>query len=148
MDRKMSIIEILEDKIIKEYQEKSYQYLMIEKTLIETNFNWLKLDIQSTYIKGEGKLRTPLNTYQVELLYSPFLKGRFDRIYIKNIDLQYHPKIHVYPDLTLCLYHPIFDKPIFKNVALARMIPWITEWCIHYEEWKKYGVWLGKEILH
>jgi hypothetical protein len=28
------------------------------------------------------------------------------------------------------------------------MIPWITEWIVFYEQWKKYGVWFGAEIKH
>lgn len=54
----------------------------------------------------------------------------------------------MYGDLSLCLYHPIIDKKPSETIALFTMIPWISEWCIHYEEWKKYKVWLGKEISH
>ena len=51
-------------------------------------------------------------------------------------------------DLSLCLYHPIIDKPTFRIIPLFQMIPWISEWIVFYEQWKKYGVWLGKEIKH
>lgn len=37
---------------------------------------------------------------------------------------------------------------LFQKIPLFRMIPWITEWIIFYEQWKKYGIWLGKEIKH
>ena len=50
--------------------------------------------------------------------------------------------------MSLCLYHPIIDKPYLQCIPLYKMIPWITEWIIFYIQWKKYGVWLGREIKH
>jgi len=38
--------------------------------------------------------------------------------------------------------------PAFRTIALFNMIPWISEWIVFYEQWKKYGVWLGREIKH
>lgn len=37
---------------------------------------------------------------------------------------------------------------ILKTIPLFNMIPWISELPVHYEEWKKCGVWIGKEIKY
>lgn len=145
---RMSLIEIMENKQIKEYQENSHNLLSLEKTLVEYHYSWLTLILTKTEILGKGNLIVGDEKYEILLRYSPFLPVRFDRIYIGNKDIQYHPSIHMYGDTSLCLYHPILDKPLLKLIPLLKMIPWITEWCVHYSEWKKYGVWLGREIKH
>ena len=144
----MSIIGTLENKLLLEYKKKWLQNASIERSLVESSYDWLKLEYEDGFLKGNGNLSTPSNSYLVEVLYSPFFKGRFDRIYIRNANIKYNSKIHLYADLSLCLYHPRFDKPLGKIIPLVKMIPWISEWCIHYEEWKKYGIWFGKEISH
>ncbi len=145
---KMSLIETMESSKIKDYQKDSSYMLRLEKGLVEYHYSWLTLFQTKTDIWGTGNLFINENKYEIILQYSPFLPFRFDRIYIKNQNIKYNRSIHVYSDLSLCLYHPILDRPLFKIIPLFRIVPWISEWCIHYEEWKKYGVWLGREIKH
>jgi len=128
-----------------------YKYLCLEKYLVESHFSWLKLVLTGCMLNGEGNLEVGVRRYRVSVLYSPFFHdriGRFDIIKIEDKSIRYDKKIHLYRDMSLCLYHPVVDKPPLNIIPLVRMIPWITEWCVHYEDWKKYGVWLGKEILH
>lgn len=126
----------------KEYQT----FLFVQLELIKHNFHWLNLSVKNKIISGSGTLEVGGRRYQINISYSPFLPFRFERIYIKGVT--YHKKIHLYADLSLCLYHPVQDMPFLRTIPLVEMIPWITEWCIHYQEWQKYGVWLGKEISH
>jgi hypothetical protein len=129
-----------------DYQKNYRIFLFVQMELVKQYFNWLELSLKGRMIIGSGILEVGGKRYEVDLNYSPFLPFRFDRIYIKGI--RYHYKIHVYQDLSLCLYHPVQDMPFFKTIPLVEMIPWITEWCVHHQEWQKYGVWLGKEISH
>jgi hypothetical protein len=127
--------------------QKNYQpFLFAQLKVAKQYFHWLTLSLNGRLINGSGVLKVGGQHYQVELSYSPFFPLRFERIFIKGI--VYHNKIHVYGDLSLCLYHPVQDMPLFRTIPLVEMIPWITEWCVHYQEWQKYGVWLGKEIAH
>lgn len=146
----MNLIAILEESIRNEQRKNWYLFLSIEKYLVEKCFDWIKLemDIKNKSLYGKGILNIEGKKYEVLLSYSPFNKFRYDRIYIKDSTLEYNRRIHVYSDLSLCLYHPIIDKPVFKTIPLYRMIPWISEWIIFYEQWKKYGVWLNDEIKH
>lgn len=135
----------MEIKMLSNYFKNVRLNLLLEKELVEKHFDWIKLTIVGDVIKGAGCLIVNGNKYEVSLEYKPRM-GRFDRIWIKGIT--YHPKIHLYNDNTLCLYHPQIDTSPFRRLPLVTIIPWISEWCIHYEEWKKYGTWLGKEIAH
>lgn len=139
------------DNSIKEYIKNYYLNLSIEKAIVEKYFEWLKFEIKGKLLCGKGVLIIGSKKYKIELFYSPFFYRktmRFDKIYIKDKRLVYNDDIHVYRDLSLCLHHPIIDKPLISHIPLYKIIPRISEWCIHYEEYLKYGVWLGKEIKH
>ncbi len=145
---KMNLIEILEDKIQHQNRLQWLLYLTKEKFFAEKYFRWLKFEIDHSagILIGQGNLFSNHKSYEITIRYSPFYRYRYDKIFIKGIS--YHRDIHMYPDASLCLYHPFFDKPAFKHVELFRIIPWISEWIVFYEQWRRYGVWLGKEIKH
>lgn len=146
----MSLIAILEGNIKSEYQKDWYSFLSLEKYLVEMNFSWLDLSIDNEKMSllGKGALILDGNKYFISLSYSPYYPFRFDRIYINNSNIKYDNNVHLYRDMSLCLYHPNLDKSPFKTIPLFKMIPWITEWITFYELWKKYGLWFGKEIKH
>ncbi|HRP37522.1 MAG TPA: hypothetical protein PLS50_06980, partial [Candidatus Dojkabacteria bacterium] len=132
------------DECKKNYQE----FLFVQKVLVELSFPWLDIVIKNKVLIANGTLNLLGDSYDVKMMFSPFFDYRFDRIYIKNAGIKFHPAIHVYNDLSLCLYHPTIDMPLLRTIPLVDMVSWIPEWCVHFREWKKYGVWLGKEIKH
>lgn len=136
----------MEHKMYTNYFKNLSFNLWFEKELVEQHFDWIRLTINGATIQGKGSLDIHGKVYDVTLEYNPGLFPRPDRIFIKGI--KYHPKIHTYPDDTLCLYYPEIDRSPFRILPLVSIISWITEWCVHYEEWKKYKVWLGREIEH
>ena len=146
-DTKMNRIIITESSLDK-YRKSCYTFLLIDKVITEKHFDWLNLKIEDDKLIGNGNLRINSISYKIGLIYSPFLPFRMERIYVMRPQIQYHKDIHLYGDLSLCLYHPIVDNPNGEIIPLVRMIPWISEWIVYYQEWKKYHVWLGKEIKH
>lgn len=136
--------------IKKKNQKNWFLFLTIEKHLVEKNFDWLNLyiDVDEKMLIGKGILKIDKKEYKIILAYSPFFKHRYDRIYINDKKIKYSEDNHLYIDKSLCLYHPLIDKPLLQIIPLFRMIPWISEWIIWYINWKKYGVWLGAEIKH
>lgn len=53
---------------------------------------------------------------------------------------------HVYPDGSLCLYYPRameFSRDCF---LVDTIVPWTSEWLMHYELWHVTGEWLGGGI--
>lgn len=147
----MNPITTLESKRVENYK-KNYRLLFeIEMYYIKKSFDWLKVEIKGDILIAKGTLKIGNKSFDVEIAYSPFFFkfiGRFDSIHIRGKKIVYNDSIHVYSDLSLCLYHPRIDKKPAETIPLVSMIPWIVEWCVHYEEWKKYKVWLGREIKH
>ncbi|MEN2436278.1 hypothetical protein AAH994_12760 [Weeksellaceae bacterium A-14] len=147
----MNLITILEENIKKQNQKRWFPYLLVQKALVEKYFDWLDvwIDTNEKSLKGVGKLKIGDKSYSIRLSFSPFFPFRYDRIFIEDKSIKYSNDIHLYGnDLSLCLYHPVIDQPLLRKIPLFKMIPWISEWIIFYEQWKKYGVWLGKEIKH
>lgn len=146
----MDLITTLEAKNTFENKKNWFIFLNINKYQVENNFNWMKLKIlhKDKSLYGFGSLEINGKKYSIELYYSPFNTNRFERIYIKDESIIYDDKIHLYSDMSLCLYHPVLDKPKFRMIPLYEIIPWITEWIVFYNLWKVYGIWLGKEIKH
>lgn len=144
----MNLITILEAKNLVEHKNHWFIFLSIQKYLVEQHFSWLNLKIMDKTLYGNGTLEVNGVNYYIEFYYTPFNEFRYDRIYIKDKTIRYNDNIHLYRDLSLCLYHPVIDKPKLQMIPLYKMIPWITEWIVFYNQWKIYGVWLGKEIKH
>lgn len=146
----MSPITVLEDRIKQELKSEWLIHILVQKALIDKYFPWINCEVVGKILIGNGVIRIAGVSYLVKIMYSPFLLNRLERIYIKvaGKNIEYHKDIHVYKDLSLCLYHPYFDRQLFKTIPLISMLPWISEWCVFYQEWKRYGVWLGKEIKH
>ena len=147
----MDLITILEGNIRKKNQQDWFPFLIAQKALVEKYFNWLNLsiDIKNKSLVGKGILNIGEKSYSIQLSFSPFFPYRYDRIFIQDKSIKYNDNIHLYAvDLSLCLYHPIIDQPVLNKIPLFKMIPWISEWIVFYEQWKKYGVWFGKEIKH
>ncbi|WP_133440908.1 hypothetical protein [Chryseobacterium salivictor] len=146
----MDLITILEGNIRKNNQKNWFSFLLVQKALVEKHFEWLILDIdtKSRSLNANGFLNIGNKYYSIKLSFSPFHLFRYDRIFINNKPIRYNDDIHLYSDLSLCLYHPIIDQPVLRKIALYEIIPWIIEWIVFYEQWKKYGVWFGKEIKH
>ncbi len=147
--QRMDIITILAANIRKENQKNWFSFLLIQKHLVAKHFQWLDLhiNVKKRSLEGKGKIIIGGKSYIVVISYSPFYRIRYERIFVVGQNIKYNDDIHVYNDLSLCLYHPI-DIPLLKNIPLYQMVPWVTEWLVFYEQWKVYGVWLGREIKH
>ncbi|MDW3212171.1 MAG: hypothetical protein R8N23_20040 [Reichenbachiella sp.] len=146
----MNHITVLEESIRNKHQENWHIFLTLQKMLVESHFDWLSLNLNSKNktLYGSGLLNINGKNYTIILMYSPFNKYRYDRIFIKDPPIKYHRDIHLYSDHSLCLYHPKVDQALIQKIPLVKMIPWISEWIVFYLQWKKYAVWLGKEIKH
>src|SRR5690606_34959282 len=132
----MNIITIMEANIKKEHQKNWNSFLSLEKYLVESHFDWIELLLNKKDKSLIGKGHLLVNNTKVEILlsYSPFHSYRYDRIYINDSSIEYNDEIHLYRDLSLCLYHPVIDKQYLKTIPLFRMIPWISEWIIFYQQ--------------
>lgn len=144
----MNLIETLAANPIAAIRSKWLSMLLLEQEYLKQNFRWLTSTLKGQVLVAKGTLMSNGERFDIEIEYSPFYLYRFDRIRVTNRRIKFDDEIHVYSDLTLCLYHPRYDLPIYGYMPLHKIVPWISEWCHFYCQWKKYRVWLGDEIKH
>lgn len=135
------------------YESNCSQWITFLEThhfLVKKKFEWINWLVNKRYrrLEGKGNLVIDGQTYKIKILYSPYFSGSYDRIYITSPLIKYHDEIHVYRDLSLCLYHPVIDIPSSQIMPLYRILPWISEWIINYRKWQRYGIWFSDEIAH
>lgn len=142
----MNLIETLEINRRKDNIKNSYMFLFVQKILVEQNFDWVKLNMQNNKLSGVGVIKPDgcKRSYEIEIEYSP-LEYRYERIYVRNPNIRFNPKIHMYRDDSLCLYYPkdhLYPPPLYK------MLSWVSEWLVKYEFFQRKGVWIGNEFKH
>jgi len=130
-------------------QQNSSTYLLLEKILIEQQFDWLKCLISKNELLGKGHLHSTSSgkQYQILVQYSYFNPNRFERIWVIEPKIKFNIKTHMYVDNSLCLYFPK-DLPDSTITPLATILPWVSEWLVKYEFWQRYKVWIGDEAPH
>lgn len=53
---------------------------------------------------------------------------------------------HTYPKERLCLYYPGYKEFTSSMLISDTVIPWISLWLYHYENWHLTGDWMGGGI--
>ncbi|WP_370217316.1 hypothetical protein [Kitasatospora sp. GAS1066B] len=108
---------------------------------------------QGTVRGGELVCTVPLQPTPASRHYMARIAYRHRRrpcVTITEPPLTLHPRAtalpHVYPGGDLCLYLPGEWK---ENMLLAHTIlPWTSEWLLHYELWLVTGRWAGSGHDH
>lgn len=129
---------------------KNYVAAFIQKEYLDRNFPWLKTVIIDGRLLGKGKVKPNgcKKEYEVLVEYDINKEGRKERVYVLNDShIKFGKTPHLYPGNSLCLYYPKDLSPQL-DLNFADVIPWISEWLVMYELWKKYGVWLADEVKH
>jgi len=116
--------------------------------------------VRHYFPQATGRLRRNLLTCNVRLqptpaslTYTVRVKLPFDQhpdVEVIDPELELHPGTtqlpHTYPGDRLCLY---YRGEWDSGRLLARTIlPWTSEWLLHYELWLATGIWHGGGITH
>ena len=100
--------------------------------------------VRRSRLRWSAELRpTPLSrTYSVALEYAG--AGRAPRVRVNRPQLRgegIERLPHVYRGDVLCLCYP---EQWDEGKLIARtIVPWISEWLLHFEFWKVDGIWRG-----
>jgi hypothetical protein len=99
-----------------------------------------------TFLRWKGILQpTPLSCkYTIKLVYKI---GTRPNVYVLEPELVVPDKkseIHMFNDGSLCLYFKDDWTP--KMLIAETLIPWTSEWLLHYEVWRITGKWHGGGI--
>lgn len=83
-------------------------------------------------------------TYRIQLKYK--LKSRPDVFVLEpQLEIPEGEKLpHIFPsDSSLCLYYPGIGEWSGDKLLSKTIVPWISDWLLHYEIWLSFGVWCG-----
>lgn len=103
--------------------------LIWEGRLQPTNLS-IMYDVRIEYNVGSNP-----NIYVINPKPLPLAKGATKLPHIYN-----HEKQH------LCLYHRLMNEWNERKMIAKTIIPWTSEWLMHYEYWVTTGVWNGGGI--
>jgi len=114
------------------------QLIALEALPLTTN-----VTIKRGRVRWQGQLQpTPLSeSYTLRIDYTlhgpPEVTVRSPELHIpKGANLP-----HVFPGRRLCLYYPCQWN---RSMLIAHtLVPWASEWLLHYELWTFTGVWHG-----
>lgn len=130
--------------------QKNYVAAHIQKDHLDKHFPWLKTVITDGKLLGKGKIKPNgcKKEYEILVEYDINRQGRKERVYVLNdSQIKFGKTPHLYPGNSLCLYYPKDLSP-HLDLNFVDVMPWISEWLVMYELWKKYGVWLADEVKH
>lgn len=120
--------------------------LVIQKLHIEKHFSDARTSIRRNCLNVIMYLQPSLFScrYTVSLSY----QARYvPRVKVLSPDLQLPERksdVHVYKEGTLCLYYPGEWKS--NTLIVNTIVPWISEWLLHYEIWEVTNKWHGGGI--
>ncbi|WP_149304602.1 MULTISPECIES: nucleotidyltransferase domain-containing protein [Flavobacteriaceae] len=130
--------------------QRNYVAAYIQKDYLNKHFPWLKTVITDGKLLGKGKIKPNgcKKEYEILVEYDINRQGRKERVYVLNdSQIKFGKTPHLYPGNSLCLYYPKDLSP-HLDLNFVDVMPWISEWLIMYELWKKYGLWLADEVKH
>lgn len=75
-----------------------------------------------------------------------YVRGRQPKTWLVEPKMQrFEGKLpeHIYSDGSLCLYRPRYNEWTPSDFISTHIVPWISEWLLHYEAWLVSGEWYG-----
>ncbi|MEV0827995.1 hypothetical protein [Nonomuraea rubra] len=108
---------------------------------------------QTRVHKGRLWCRVPLQPAPICQIYTVQATYRHrtrPRVIVVDPELELHPRAtalpHVYPDGDLCLHLPgEWNDSMYLATTI---LPWTSEWLLHYELWLITGRWSGSGHDH
>lgn len=85
-----------------------------------------------------------LPRYKVRVVYRENLRPK---VFVLSPSLDSRTP-HLWPDGSLCLYHPDMFKWNARRLIAKEIMGWTISWIYFYEYWKQSGRWIGPEAPH
>lgn len=130
--------------------DKSYIFDAIQQREMKEFFPQFKVEGHNQNYSFIGALQPSDNssiyTIRIDYRYKNKRQVKIPEVFIICPEIE--NRIHIYPDGSLCLYHPKNFKWNHKCSIAKTIIPWTCTWLYYYEKYLKIGVWLGDEELH
>lgn len=120
--------------------------LAVQEAAIKSQYPGFDTHLQSHTLKVTGQLRpSPRSEPYTAKIHYGIEKGPEIWILqpklVKNFRGDSIP--HLYPDMRLCLYQPLYGEFRPFYLLTETIIPWTSLWLFHYENWQMTGGWEG-----
>ncbi len=117
--------------------------LVREARLLNDHYPQGKATLKAGVLRWTGELQPSevSRQYLVDLRYAP---PYYPRVFVRRPKLVFDAdgKLpHIYPDGSLCLHEPDQWSP--GDPIAETVLPWTSEWLLHYEFWRATGEWCG-----
>lgn len=102
----------------------------------------MRVELRRNHLHWEGKLQpTPSSdTYVVEIEYAGTRRPAV-RVLWPEINVREESLPHTFGGGDLCLHFP--GEWNASQLIARSIVPWASEWLLHYELWRATGEWLG-----
>ncbi len=122
--------------------------LIREARLLDDHYPHGKATLKAGGLRWTGDLQPSevSRQYHIDLRYTPPLHPR---IFVRRPKLLFDADgnlPHIYPDGSLCLHEPGQWTP--GDPIAETVLPWTSEWLLHYEFWLATGEWCGSGGNH
>ena len=121
--------------------------LPVQALALRRDYPDADISLSSTTLEWLGRL-TPSElseTYEVKLVAGGQKIAPIVRVLSPKLEPDPAGRLpHVWPDGSLCLFRQSQWSP--RYLFAETIIPWASEWLLHYEFWKGAGIWLGDGI--
>ncbi|MCY3791669.1 MAG: hypothetical protein OXH63_23080 [Gemmatimonadetes bacterium] len=122
--------------------------LIREVRLLKDHYPHGKATLKAGVLRWTGELQPSevSRQYQVGLRYAP---PYYPRVFVRRPKLVHDADgnlPHIYPDGSLCLHEP--DQWTPGDPIAKTILPWTSEWLLHYELWRATGEWCGSGGNH
>ncbi len=122
--------------------------LIREARLLKDHYPHGKATLKAGVLRWTGELQPSevSRQYLVDLRYAP---PHYPRVFVRRPKLVHDADDnlpHIYPDGSLCLHEP--DQWTPGDRIAKTILPWTSEWLLHYEIWRATGEWCGSGGNH
>lgn len=113
---------------------------------IKSKFREFKIVHDPSYLKIFANIRPTSRSvsYEVKIKYK---LNQYPQIWVLNPALKRNLKNekipHMYDQKRLCLFQPKYGEFRFSDYLSETIIPWVSLWLYHYENWHMTGNWEG-----
>jgi hypothetical protein len=120
--------------------------IMEQVNSIKCKFPDFKIVHDPSHLKINANIRPTSRSveYEVEIRYK---LTQYPKIWVLNRALKKNAADedipHMYEQERLCLFQPRYREFRFSDYISETIIPWISLWLYHYENWHMTGKWEG-----
>lgn len=128
-------------------RQQHYAHFVAQKLLIEKRFPVFRCQLRRGVLECVGAIAPSPHSisYTIRIRHTEW---GIPEVRVTSPVITPDPKIHMYGDGRLCLYHPP-TQPWYSTAKLHEtIIPWTADWLVYYELYQTEGKWLGIEAPH